>query len=82
MRGGKEEEENSMVIYAVCTGGCAEEAEVCVQRWMCRGGRGGCVGACIHTCLTSENMSPGGDTGLNFADCSLSFKVTGHCKWA
>ena len=30
MRGGKEEG-NSMVIYALCTGGCAEEAEVCVQ---------------------------------------------------
>ena len=50
----------------------------CVCRWVCRGGRGGCAGVCIHTCLTSENMSPGGDTGLNFADCPLSFKVAGH----
>ena len=78
MRGGKEEEGNSMVIYAVCI-------QVVVQkrlRCVCRGGRGGCVGVCINTRLTSENMSPGGDTGLNFADCPLSFKVTGHCKWA
>ena len=64
MRGGKEEEGNSMVIYAMCTGGCAEEADVCVQvcvqmcvqmweRW-----ERGCVDVCIHRCLTSENMSP------------------------
>ena len=41
-----------------------------LQRWV----------RCVS--LTSENMNPGGDTGLNFADCPLSFKVTGHCKWA
>ena len=28
---------------------------------MCRGGRGECVGV-YSQCLTSENMSPGGDT--------------------
>ena len=86
MRGGKEEEGNSMVIYTVCTGGCAEEAEVCcrcvcaevgVQRWE------RCVCRCVYSQMSYlGEYEPGGDTGLNFADCSLSFKVTGHCKWA
>ena len=55
----------------VCAGVCVEVGEVCVL-------------VCVHKCFTSENMSPGGDTCtvLNYADCPLSFKVTGHCKWA
>ena len=103
MRGGKEEEGNSMVIYAVCIqvvvqkrlrcvcrGGRAGCVDVCAEvgegvcRCVCRGGRGECVGVCVEVgegvcrCVYSH-MSY---LGLNFADCPLSFKVTGHCKWA